>query len=116
MWDVVDTTAPPEVIKSSTFEEQRSRRSLCYPAANPMHQRQHLFIERAHWWTSQKDKTQVAMTSIHSQCGLTAGRVTSMCFLQDGKQILSVPQDNIARVWDLITAQPLSPPFSGHTH
>ena len=37
MWDVVDTTAPPKVIKSSTFEERRSRRSLCCPAANPMH-------------------------------------------------------------------------------
>ena len=116
MWDVVDTTALPEVIKSSTFEEQRSRRSLCCPAANPMHQRQRLFIECAHWWTGQKDKTQVAMTSVHSPIAGHECRVTSVFFSQDGKQILSVPRDNTARVWDPITAQPLSLPFRGHTH
>ena len=118
MWDVVDTTAPPKVTKLTTFEEQRSIMSITLLPSGKSSAlgRQHLFIECAHWWTGQKDKTQVAMTSVHSQCGLTAGWVTSVFFSQDGKQILSIPRDNTARVWDPITAQPLSLPFRSHTH
>ena len=114
MWDVVDTTAPPEVIRSSTFEERRSRRSLCYPVANPMRQRQHLFIEHAHWWTGQKDKTQVAMTSVHSPIAGHECRVTSVCFSLDGKQILSRSTNNIVRVWDTLTRRSPFPILRTH--
>ena len=51
------------------------------------------------------------MTSVHSPIAGHECRVTSVCFSQDGKQILSVPLDNTARVWDAVTGKPLFPPF-----
>ena len=44
-----------------------------------------------------------------------ADHVESVCFSQDGKQILSGSQDNTVRVWDALIGQSLFPPFTGHT-
>ena len=119
MWDVVDDLAQQS--RRHLKSNDRSRRSHCCPVANPMH-RGHTEAESIYRTYSLADwsrKLNPAMTSIHSPCRPIARhecRVTYVCFSQDGKQILSVPQDNAVRVWDPITAQPLSPPFSGHTH